>query len=99
PHPGADHTCEPLAPLDRLTRVPILRLARAVVDGDERAVTGQALGDRPSDAPRSAGDQGRLSAQVAHPVLLSCAGREVGSPLANAQSIESPGSVTPFPRS
>src|SRR5262249_34310243 len=46
----------PAAPFDGLKRVPSLRLARAVVHGDERAVTGQALGNRPSDAPRSAGD-------------------------------------------
>jgi hypothetical protein len=40
----------PARGFDRLDRIPSLRLARAVVDGDDSAVTGQALGDRPSDA-------------------------------------------------
>src|SRR5262249_9595529 len=40
----------PARGFDRLDRIPSLRLARAVVDADASAVTGQALGDRPSDA-------------------------------------------------
>ena len=68
---GADREGVPAARFDRLNHVPGLRLASAVVDGDARAVAGQALGNRPPDAPRSAGDQRRLSAQAAHPVFLS----------------------------
>src|SRR5262249_37347990 len=47
---GVDREGVPARGFDRLDRIPSLRLACAVVDGDDSAVTGQALGDRPSDA-------------------------------------------------